>query len=62
MERKKVPIAWIVRGNRLIPIEWDDGRILDAIKRAIRCVEKEEKRKREINRLMEKLDRHELMF
>lgn len=60
---KRVPIAWRVEGNKLIPIEWDeDGRILKAIKEAIKYIEKIEKRKRELDKILDKLPRRELTF
>jgi len=59
---KKVPIAWRIEGNKAIPIAWDDGRILKAIDQALKYVEKEEKRKRELNKLLDKLPRRELTF
>jgi len=41
---KKVPTAWVVRGNELIPIDWDeDGRILKAIEKAVRAINRGEK-------------------
>jgi len=60
---KRVPIAWRVEGNKLIPIEWDeDGRILKAIKEAIKNIEESEKRRRELNKILDKLPRRELTF
>jgi len=55
MGKKLVPIAWVVREDELIPVEWDDGSILEKIKAAIKLIELIEERRKLIGKLLDKL-------
>jgi len=66
-KRKKIPIAWRVEGDKMIPIDWDEGgRIAKAIEAAIKYVEENEKRGRGIaealGELKSRLGRVEVTF
>ena len=58
----KTPIAFEVKGNKIKPVMWDNGRIFRTLLKALKDLNKMIEEQEKIDKLLDKLPRKEVTF